>query len=271
MSNSRKRFADRTALVTGSGSGMGMAAALRLAREGANVVLAGRRAEALAAVAEQIAAEGGSALAVRTDIADPAQVEDLVTRIVATFGGLHLAWNNAGQLGAFQPLHEAALENFDTVIATNLRGVYACLKFEIAAMLRSGTAGAIVNTASWTAHGAMPGLAAYAASKAGLDALARTVAVEVGPHGIRVNNVSPGIIATPMASGVLSSPTAARPFLRHTPLQRIGTPEEVADAVLWLLSDDARFVTGQSIAVDGGFAIGGARPWLNDIVGRHAI
>jgi NAD(P)-dependent dehydrogenase (short-subunit alcohol dehydrogenase family) len=116
----------------------------------------------------------------------------------------------------------------------------------------------------------MPGLAAYAASKAGLDALARTAAVEVGHHGIRINNVSPGIIATPMASGVLASETAARPFLRHTPLQRIGTPEEVADAVLWLLSDDARFVTGQSISVDGGFTIGGPRPWLNDIIGRHA-
>lgn len=270
MPDIKDRFVNRTALVTGGGSGMRKAAALRLAREGANVVVAGRRPDELAAVVREITERGGRGLAVPTDIADRNQVEGLVTRTIDAFGALHLAWNNASQLGGFLPLHEASMENFDTVIGTNLRGVYACLKFEIAAMLQAGTQGAIVNTSSWTAAGAMPGLAAYAATKAGLEALARTVAVEVGHHGIRINNVSPGIIATPMASGVLASETAARPFLRHTPLQRIGTAEEVADAVLWLLSDDARFVTGQSIVFDGGFTIGGLRPWLNDIIGRHS-
>jgi len=260
MSYSNNRFADQTALVTGGGSGMGRAAALRLGREGANVVVAGRRADQLDAVVREIAAQGGSALAVATDVTDHRQVDALVARAVDAFGGLHLAWNNAGQLGLFAPLDASGLDNFDTVMATNLRGVYACIGCEVAAMRAAGIAGSIVNTSSWTAHGAMPGLAAYAASKAGLDALARTVAVEVGNIGIRINNVSPGIIATPMASGVLASEAASRPFLDRTPLRRIGTPEEVADVVLWLLSDDARFVTGQSILVDGGFTLGGSRP-----------
>ena len=122
---------------------------------------------------------------------------------ITTFGALHMAWNNAGILGAFQSIQDMTLDDFDTVMATNSRGVFACLKYEIAAMRNKGTPGAIVNTSSWTAHGSMPGLAAYAASKAALDAMVRTVALEVGPEQTRVNNVSPGIIATPMAIGLL--------------------------------------------------------------------
>ncbi|WP_281368272.1 SDR family NAD(P)-dependent oxidoreductase [Neobacillus endophyticus] len=127
-------------------------------------------------------------------------------------------------------------------------------------MLDSGIQGSIVNTSSWTAHGAMPGTSGYAASKGALDAMMRTVALEVGPSNIRVNNVSPGMIATPMSQEVLSDETTARPFVRQTPLQRVGQSEDVADVVVWLLSDDARFVTGQSILVDGGYTIGGLRP-----------
>jgi len=264
-----KRFAGKTVLITGGGTGMGKAAALRLGREGANVVIAGRRPAELNLVADAIITSGGIALAIPTDVSDEVQVEALVGRTVSEFGTLHLAWNNAGMLGAFAPLHEAGLADFDAVMATNLRGVFACLKYEIAAMLRTGVAGAIVNTSSWTASGVMPGLSAYAAGKAALDALARTVALEVGARQIRVNNVSPGIIATPMASGVLASEIAALPFRKHTALERIGQPEEVADAVLWLLSDDARFITGQSLLVDGGFTLGGLRPWFNDIVAQH--
>ena len=181
-----------------------------------------------------------------------------------------MAWNNAGILGAFQPIQDMTLDDFDTVMATNTRGVFACLKYEIAAMRNQGTPGAIVNTASWTAHGSMPSLSAYAASKAALDAMVRTVTLEVGPEQIRVNNVSPGIIATPMASGVLASETSARPFIQQTPLQRIGQADEVADAVVWLLSDEARFVTGQSLLVDGGFTLGGLRPWFNQFVAEHS-
>jgi NAD(P)-dependent dehydrogenase (short-subunit alcohol dehydrogenase family) len=259
------RFNGRTALITGGGTGMGRAAALRLAREGAHVVVAGRRASELTAVVASIEAAGGEALAVPTDVTDEAQVQRLLQRTLERFGAIDLAWNNAGVLGGFAPLHETELADFDAVLATNLRGVTACLKHELAAMLASGRGGAIVNTSSWTAHGAMPGIAAYAASKGALDALMRTVALEAGPRGIRINNVSPGVIATPMSRAALGSDEAMRPLAQHTPLQRIGEPDDVADAVLWLLSDDARFVTGQSVLVDGGFTLGGPRPWLRTV------
>lgn len=265
-----KRFAGKTVLITGGGTGMGKAAALRFGREGANVVIAGRRPAELNVVAEEITAGGGTALAIPADVSDAAQVEAMVKKTVSVFGTLNMAWNNAGVMGAFAPLQDMSLADFDTVMATNLRGVFACLKFEIATMLEAGTGGAIVNTSSWTASGAMPGLAAYAAGKAALDAMTRTAAVEVGAQQIRINTVCPGIIATPMASGVLASETAALPFKRHTPLERIGQPEDVADAVVWLLSDDARFVTGQCLLVDGGFTLGGLRPWFNSFVAKHA-
>ncbi len=268
MTEAKQRFHNRTVIITGGGTGMGKAAALRLGREGANVVIAGRRPEELNAVATEITREGGAALAIPTDISDPEQVEALVSKTVSSFGSLHLAWNNAGVLGGFGNMRDFDLANFDTVMNTNLRGAFACVKYELAAM-QTHSGCAIVNTSSWTAHGSMPGIAAYAASKAALDSMVRTVALEVGIDGIRINNVSPGVIDTPMAQKAIRGEGAIRPFLKHTPLQRIWQPEDVADAVLWLLSQDAKFVTGQSILVDGGFNLGGLRPWLNDIVRDH--
>ncbi len=253
-----KRLAGRTALITGGGSGMGRAGALRLARDGAAVVVAGRRRAELEAVVQEIERAGGTALAVPTDVSDPEQVRALIDTTIARFGALDLAWNNAGTLGEFGPVRDTSLAAFDALVATNFRGVFDCLQQEVRAMLAQGRGGAIVNTSSWTAQGVMPGLAAYAATKAALDALARTMAVELGPQGIRINNVSPGIIATPMASGVLETESVRRPLEQHTPLRRIGQSEEVADAVAWLLSDDARFVTGQCLLVDGGYTLGGA-------------
>ncbi len=253
------RFTGKTAIITGAGTGMGKAGALRLAREGANIVLAGRRQNELDAVAREIAATGGSALTVATDISDERQVEALVAKTLDSFGRLDIAWNNAGALGGFAPLHQLDLDGFDALIAINLRGTLACLKHEIAAMLDHG--GAIVNTSSWTAHGSMPGTTAYAASKAALEGVVGAAALEVGERSIRINNISPGMIATPMSRGAVGDDEAMRPFSRHAALRRIGEPEDVADAALWLLSDDARFVTGQSMVVDGGLTIAGPRPW----------
>lgn len=266
---STSRFAGRTALITGGGSGMGKAAALRLGREGANVVVAGRRETELQDVVREIVGQGGTALAIPTDVSDEGQVRTMVEQTITTFGALHMAWNNAGILGEFAPIQDVSLSDFDTVMATNLRGVFTCLKYEVASMLAVGVRGAIVNTSSWTASGVMPGTSAYAAGKAALDALTRTVALEVGVRQIRVNNVSPGIIATPMSSGVLASKAITLPFLKQTALERIGQPEEVADAVIWLLSDEARFVTGQCLLVDGGFTLGGLRPWFNNFVAEN--
>ncbi|MES0157674.1 SDR family oxidoreductase [Mesorhizobium sp. M0018] len=186
-----KRFVSKIAIVTGGGTGMSKAAALRLGREGANVVVAGRRIGELNPVVDEVVSQGGKALATPADDSVPEQAEALVDKALEPFGSLDVIWNNAGVLGAFMPAHKLPFDEFDRLMSINLRGVFACLKYEIAAMLDRGVHGAIINTSSWSAHGSMHGIAACAASKGALDAMARTVAVEVGDRNIRTNNVSP--------------------------------------------------------------------------------
>lgn len=262
-------FEGRTALVTGAGSGIGRATALAFVRAGANVVLAGRRRAALDAVADEVSALGGHALVRPADVSDHGQVADLVEKTVATFGRLDAAFNNAGIEGAFAPIAELAPSDFDATIAINLKGAWLCCKQEIAAMRRLGNGGAIVNTSSWLAHGAFPGSSIYSASKAALDGMIRALALEVATEGMRVNNVNPGIIDTPMLRR-FGDEAAAEPFVDHTPARRLGRPEDVADAVLWLCSDAARFVTGQNLLVDGGYAIPGHRAWISGDVSATA-
>ncbi|WP_265432354.1 SDR family NAD(P)-dependent oxidoreductase [Aeromonas salmonicida] len=252
------RLQDSVALVTGGGSGIGRAAALAFVRDGAKVVVAGRRELELLETVDLIRAQGGEALAVPTDVTDSAQVKALIAVTLAHFGRLDAAFNNAGGEG-FAPISEMTEVEFDRVIATNLKGVWLSVKYELEAMTTAGCGGAIVNTSSWLTRGASVGSAAYSASKGGLDAMIRALALEAGPHGIRINNVNPGIINTPMAQRMGANEETLKPFVRLTPAGRIGGADDVGDVVAWLCSDEARFITGQSLLVDGGFTIAGLR------------
>ena len=233
---------------------------------GASVVGAGRRAAELQQVVDEIhrqasqipALPGNQALALPTDVSSEVQVQALVARTREHFGRLDVAFNNAGVLGHFAPITQQSAADFDEVMATNLKGVWLCAKYQIEAFLDQGDGGAIINTSSWLAHGALAGSSIYSASKGALDAMIRALALEYGRQGIRINNICPGIIDTPMARS--SGDVAAyQPFVEHTPMKRMGQPEDIGDVAMWLASEGARFITGQSILVDGGYTIGGLR------------
>lgn len=253
------RLRGRAALVTGGGTGIGRAAALAYARDGAKVVVAGRRIAEIETVAQEIINAGGEALAVSADVSNEDDVRRLIDTTVERYGRLDTAFNNAGILGNFAPIAEQTSADFDAVIATNLRGVWLSIKYEAEAFLKQGGGGSIVNTSSWLAKGALAGSSSYSASKGALDAMIRAVALEYGPQGIRINNINPGIIDTPMARSGWTDNSAFIPFVEHTPAKRAGQPDDVGDVAVWLSSDEARFVTGQNILVDGGYTIAGLR------------
>jgi len=246
----------KVALVTGGGTGIGRAAALQFARKGAAVMVAGRRQQELDSTVAEIIGLGGTAAAIATDIAEEEQVAKLIEGTFERFGRLDAAFNNAAT-GQGGPIESLTVSDFDRVMATNVRGVWMLIQQEIIAMRKQGQGGAIVNTSSIAATGGNFGLSIYGASKGALDAMIRHVALEVGGDGIRINNVSPSLTRTPMTGEMPE--TLFDAVRAHTALKRIAEADDVGDVAVWLCTHEARFVTGQSILVDGGYNIAGAR------------
>lgn len=241
-----------TALVTGAAAGIGRSIALAFADAGCNVVIADLNADGLQSVVKEIERRGQKALAVTADTADPADVEKLHDATLSTFGRLDYACNNAGIEGLLAPTAETTLENFDRVIHVNLRGLFLCMQAQLAIMLKQKS-GAIVNIASVAGLVGFAGLPAYCASKGGVIQLTRAAALEYAEQGIRVNAVCPGAIKTDMIDRIThKEPEVEAQFAALHPMNRMGTPAEVASAVVWLSLPGAAFVTGQALAVDGG-------------------
>jgi len=242
----------KVALVTGGASGIGRATALTFASEGAKLIIADTNADGGQQTVHLITEQGGEATFVRTDVSNAVEVQALISTAVETYGRLDCAHNNAGISGGGRALTaDYAEDMWHQVLAVNLTGVWLCMKYEIPQMLQQG-GGVIVNTASVAGLIGARGLAAYVASKHGVVGLTKTAALEYAAQGIRVNCVCPGVIHTPMTARGLSRPELRARIIASEPMGRVGTPEEIAAAVVWLCSDAASFVTGHTMTIDGG-------------------
>jgi NAD(P)-dependent dehydrogenase (short-subunit alcohol dehydrogenase family) len=251
------RSRDRVALVTGGGTGIGRATALALAADGLAVAVAGRRREPLADVASEIADRGGRALAMTGDLSVPEDADRVVGAAVEAFGGLHVVVNGAGSIRRNVLLHDVAVERWDEQIAGNLRGPFLVLRAALPALLAASGDRAIVNVSSTLAIKAVAGVAPYAAAKGALLALTRTVAVEYAGDGIRCNAVLPAVVNTPLARVDRPDFEAQEATMASAyPLRRLGEPEDVAQAIRWLASQESGWVTGVALNVDGGFTVG---------------
>jgi len=248
-------FENKVALVTGAGSGMGLATTQAFAAEGAAVVLADVNEAAVREAAHQLVAGGHKALAIRCDVADEAQVRAMVEQTVSTFGRLDAAFNNAGVQSPVAETADASGEDFDRTIAINLRGVWNCMKYELLQMRKQGS-GAIVNNSSIGGLIGLPGRAIYHASKHGVIGLTRSASLEYAAKGIRINAICPGTFDTPMVQEMIAKdPEAMKEIMREQSIGRLGRAEEIASAVLWLCGPGSTFVIGHALAVDGGFTV----------------
>jgi NAD(P)-dependent dehydrogenase (short-subunit alcohol dehydrogenase family) len=250
-------FENKVALVTGAASGLGLATATAFAESGATVVLADWNEKAVQTAANEIAANGHKTLAVTCDVSDDAQVEAMVKQTVAAFGRLDAAYNNAGVQNVLAETADSPRDDYDRIMAINLRGVWSSMKYELQQMRAQGS-GAIVNCSSLGGLIGGSRRGTYHAAKHGVIGLTKSAALEYATRGIRVNDVCPGMIQTPMSDKMIAEgqgPELDRMLDTFVPMKRLGRPEEIAAAVLWLCSDAASYITGQSISVDGGFVM----------------
>lgn len=243
-------FSGQVALVTGASSGIGLATAQAFAASGAKVALVDVDGAGLAKAVDDLRSAGHTVLGIACDITDEGQVAAMVETTVGTFGQLDMAFNNAGILGPVCDIASEAAADYDAVMAVNLRGTWACLKYELLQMAKQGS-GAIVNCSSLAGLVGQPARSAYQATKHGVLGLTKGAALDYASRGIRVNAVCPGVIKTPMSNGI--TPEQMTEILRNQPIGRFGRPEEVAAAVLWLCSSAASLVLGVALPVDGGF------------------
>ncbi|MCR9220750.1 MAG: glucose 1-dehydrogenase [Alphaproteobacteria bacterium] len=244
-------WAEKVALVTGGGSGIGRATAIALASRGAQVVIASRRVPEGEAAVEEIAQGGGRAAFVPTDVTDPAALAALHEDLLSRFGRLDVAFNNAGFQERRAPLCEQSDAVYDTVFDTNVRAVFQCLRLQIEAMAARGGGAIVVNASVSGLRNPNPGFSLYSASKAAVISLTKSAAMEAAERGVRINAVAPGRVETHMMLN--SNVMAMKDVAAGLPVRRLGRPEEVADAVVWLASDAASFVVGHVLCVDGGF------------------
>ncbi len=253
------RFEGKSVIVTGSSGGIGRATALRFAKEGAKITLADLKEPENTETLEMITSEGGTAIVMNVDVSDEAQVKDMVATTVKEFDGLDVGVNNAGIFQRVALLHELDHSEFQKVMSVNLQGVWLCMKYQIAAMMEKGS-GAIINTTSFAGVSAPHGAAFYCASKHGVVGLTKAAGIEYAPLGIRVNAVGPGSTLTPMMTDQFKdNPEFAEQVVKASgdvvPIKRTADPDELAGAILFLASDDASYMVGHNMMVDGGMSI----------------
>ena len=249
-------YENKVALVTGAASGLGLATAKAFAESGASVALADWNEKAVRSATAELAAQGHNTLAIHCDVADDAQVEAMVEQTVATFGRLDAAYNNAGVQNVLAETADYPREDYDRVMAINLRGVWSCMKFELRQMRKQGS-GAIVNCSSLGGLVGGPERASYHAAKHGVIGLTKSAALEYAARGIRINAVCPGLIETAMSDQMKAAgqTEALEAMLKEVPIGRIGRAEEIADVVLWLCSSASSLVVGQAVSADGGYTV----------------